>query len=258
MRKYKTIKKGNNMAYKLSKGKYRVTCKYPGCTFDHEFTLTQTIMGMTEEDVESEAKKFARDMARVKHDAIHGAKHTLTNPTVRKISGVYEAVGAQSSVLKRQSDAVRYQEYKKGDKILNKGDLATTVCEVVKGSAGVDRANAQPYKPGESFGAAALLVNQVRTADVIALEDNTMIAFYNLKELSKKDPRKAKELYSEAMEDMFSVIQTLETTVSDLENELEKTKIASENRKARVAELEEQLLKYEKQMEEINGRDSFK
>ena len=240
------------MAYKLTKGKYRVSCKHPGCTFDHEFTLTQTIMGMTEEDVESEAKKFARDMARVKHDAIHGAKHTLTNPTVRKISGVYEAVGAQSSVLKRQSDAVRYQEYKKGDKILNKGDLATTVCEVVKGSASVDRANGRPNKTGESFGAAALLVNQVRPAD------GTMIAFYNLKELNKKDPRKAKELYSEAMEDMFSVIQTLESTVSDLETELEKAKIASENRKARVAELEELLLKYEKQIEEINGRDSFK
>jgi phage shock protein A len=60
------------------------------------------------------------------------------------------------------------------------------------------------------------------------------------------------------MEDMFSVIQTLESTVSDLETELEKAKIASENRKARVAELEELLLKYEKQIEEINGRDSFK
>lgn len=246
------------MAYKLSKGKYRVSCKYSGCTFDHEFALTQTIMGMTEEDVESEAKKFVRDMARVKHDAVHGAKHTLTAPVIRKISGVYEAVGAQSSVLKRQSDAVRYQEYKKGDKILNKGDLAATVCEVVKGSAGVDRANAQPYKPGESFGAAALLVNQVRTADVIALEDGTMIAFYNLKELSRKDPRKAKELYDEAMEDIFSVIQSLETAVSELETELEKTRISLENRKARVAELEEQLIGYEKQIEEITGRDSFK
>lgn len=246
------------MAYKLKTGKYRVACKYPGCTFDHEFSINQVIMGVTEEDVESEAKKFARDMARVKHDALYGNKHTLTNPTIRKISGVFEAVGAQSSMLKRQSDAVKYQEYKKGEKILNKGDLATTICEVVKGSAAVDRNNATPYKPGESFGAAALLVNQVRTADVVACEDGTMIAFYNLKELSKKDPRKAKELYAEAMEDVFDVIQALEGTVSSLEEELEKTKIIAENRKSRVAELENQLIQYEKKIEAEKNANSFK
>ncbi len=246
------------MAYKLKTGKFRVTCKHPGCTFDHEFTINQVIMGVTEDDVESEAKKFARDTARVKHDALFGNKHTLTNPVIRKISGVYEAIGAKSSMLKRQSDAVKYQEYKKGEKILNKGDLATTICEVVKGSASVDRSNATPYKPGESFGAAALLVNQVRTADVIACEDGTMIAFYNLKELSKKDPRKAKELYAEAMEDVFDVIQALEGTVSEMEAELEKTKIIAENRKSRIAELEAQLIEFEKKMEADKTADSFK
>ena len=246
------------MAYKLKNGKFKVDCKYPGCPFESEFAINQNIMGMTEEDVETEAKKIARDMARIKHDAVYGAKHNLTNPTVKKVSGIFEAVGAKTSVFKGQQDAVKYKEYKKGDKILQKGDIATTICEVVKGSAYVDKNKSHTYKVGDSFGAAALLVNQTRTVDIIAGEDGTMIAFFNLKELSKKDPRKSKELYTEAMEDIFDVMQEMENMIENLENDLEKERIINENRKGRITELEGELLEMQKDLSNLKGKDSFK
>lgn len=246
------------MAYKLKKGVFKVDCKQPGCPFDYEFEINQNIMGVTEEDVESEAKKIARDMARIKHDSVYGSKHSLFNPTIRKVSGVYEAMGAKSPSIKYQSEATKYKEYKKGDMILQKGDIATTICEVVKGTAYVDKNKAHVYKVGDSFGAAALLVNQTRTADVIAGEDGTTIAFYNLKELNNKDPRKAKELYTEAMEDVFDVIQDMEQLVEKLENELEKQTIINQNRKERIDELEKSLLESKKEMAEIKGSSSFK
>ncbi|OHD18878.1 MAG: hypothetical protein A2086_08325 [Spirochaetes bacterium GWD1_27_9] len=246
------------MAYKLKKGIFKVACKHPGCPFDAEIEITQNIMGMTEEDVEIEAKKIVKDMALIKHDAMFGTKHSLSSPTIRKTSGIFEAVGAKTTSLINQSEAVKYKEYKKGDKILKKGDIATTICEVVKGSAFVDKNKAHTYNVGDTFGAAALLINQTRTADIICGEDGTTIAFYNLKELSKKDPRKAKELYTEAMEDIFDVISEMESVIDNLEKELEKENMVSENRKERISALERELLESNKKISEFEGKHSFK
>jgi hypothetical protein len=51
------------MPYKLKNGIYAVRCRYPRCTFHSQFEIKQNIMGMTEKDVEIEAKRIARDMA---------------------------------------------------------------------------------------------------------------------------------------------------------------------------------------------------
>lgn len=246
------------MAYKLKKGVFKIQCKHPGCPFDVEIDIKQNLMGITEEDVENEARKIAKDMARIKHEAIHGTKHPLTNPTIKKVTAIYEAVGVKTPVLTTQNEAVSYKEYKKDEKILRKGDIATTICEVVKGYAYADKNRAHIYREGDSFGAAALLINQTRTADIIAGEDGTVIAFYNLKELSNKDPRKAKEIYNEAMEDIFNIIAEMERLIETLESDLEKEKIVSLNRKERIEELEEQLIEAQRTIAELKGKDSFK
>jgi len=246
------------MGFKLKKAVFKIDCKYPGCPFDTEFTVTQNIMGMTEDDVENEAKKLALGMARIKHESVYGAKHQLTDPTVKKLSALYEAVGAKTSTIINQVEAVKYKEYKKGDVILKKGDIASTICEVVKGHAYVEKNPNHKYKVGDTFGAAALLVNQTRTTDIISGEDGTVIAFYNLQELSKKDQRKAKELYTEAMEDIFNIIREMEDIIDSLETELEKEKMISENRKIRMEELEEELIQCQRTIIELKGKDSFK
>ena len=81
------------MPYKLKNGIYVVRCRYPRCTFHSQFEVKQNIMGMTQKDVEIEAKRIARDMALIKHDAIHAARHSLRNPEIRKVSGSYELIG---------------------------------------------------------------------------------------------------------------------------------------------------------------------
>ncbi|MCG8571605.1 MAG: cyclic nucleotide-binding domain-containing protein [Spirochaetes bacterium] len=241
------------MAYKLKNGEFKISCRHDGCPFDFKVKIKQNIMGMTEEDVEEEAKKLALDVGRIKHDAIYGTKHKLTNPAIKKVSGVYEAIGQKKRSIQYQSEAVKYKDFKKGDNILNKGDIAKTICEVIKGGAQVDKNKTHLYKPGESFGASALLINQARRADVIASEDHTTIAFYNLKELSKKDPKKAKELYTEAMEDIFDVIDKLEGMVDSLEDQLEKSTLICENRKERIKNLEEDLLNVSQKLQEMGN-----
>jgi CRP-like cAMP-binding protein len=240
------------MAFKLKKGIFRVSCKNPGCTFDKEFEIPNNLMGVTEEDVESEAKKIAKDMASIKHDALFGKRHYLTNPLIRKVNCVYEAIGASAASIISQSEAVKYNEYKKGDIILRKGEIATTICEVVKGKAVVDKTQ-HKYEVGDTFGAAALLVNQTRTADVIASEEGTTIAFYNLKELSNKDPRKAKELYTEAMEDIFRIILDMENLIDKLDKDIEKEKIRNENHKQRITSLEADIREANKKVAELEG-----
>ncbi len=240
------------MGFKLKKGVFRAVCTHPGCTFNVDMTVTQNIMGMTEADVESEAIKLVKDMANIKHDALHGRNHELTKPTIKKVSGIFEPIGATKSSLVNQNEAVKYVEYKKGDIVIKKGDIASTICEVVKGSVYVDINKNHIYNVGDSFGAAALLSNQSRTADVIANEDGTRIAFYNLKELNKKDPKKAKELYNEAMEDIFKIVSDLETLVSELEEKYEKEKMISENRKERIKEIENQLIDANRRITELS------
>lgn len=75
------------MAFKLVKGVYLVRCHQPGCPFHGEIKLEANLMGQTQEDVEEEAKKLARDKGNTMHDAVYGTTHKLVNPEVRRLSG---------------------------------------------------------------------------------------------------------------------------------------------------------------------------
>ncbi len=215
------------MPYKLKNGIYAVRCRYPRCTFNSQFEIKQNIMGMTEQDVEIEAKRIARDMALIKHDAIHATRHTLRNPEIRKVSGSYELIGpahrsdSEAGYAVPSREDVFYKEYRRGEVILKKGDDATSVCEVVHGSAYPERNRAHRYRQGDCFGAAALLMKHRRTCDVVAGSDGTKVAFYNLIELSKSNPKKARELFGAVMEDTFKVIQGLERSIDRTQKEIE-------------------------------------
>ena len=82
------------MAYKLRKGVYQVKCGEPRCSFDTKFEVTDNVMGMTREDVASEAKKIARGMATIKHDAIFGNKHKLKVSQLQTITFLCDRLGS--------------------------------------------------------------------------------------------------------------------------------------------------------------------
>ena len=216
------------MPYKLKNGIYAVRCRYPRCTFHSQFEIKQNIMGMTEQDVEIEAKRIARDMALIKHDAIHATRHTLRNPEIRKVSGSYELIGpaprnrGEGSYGASAREDVFYKEYRRGEEILKKGDDATSVCEVMHGFAYPERNRAHRYRQGDCFGAAALLNKHRRTCNVVAGSDGTKVAFYNLIELSKNNPKKAREMFSAVMDDTFKVIQDLEKSIDRTQKEIER------------------------------------
>jgi len=216
------------MPYKLKNGIYAVRCRYPHCPFNSQFEIKQNIMGMTEQDVEIESKRIARDMALIKHDAMHATRHTLRNPEIRKVSGSYELIGpaprngAEGGYAAPTRADVYYKEYGRGEVILKKGDDATSVCEVVRGSAYPERNRTHRYRQGDCFGAAALLAKRQRTCDVVAGSDGTKVAFYNLIELSKSNPKKAREMFSAVMEDTFKVIQGLEKSIDRTQKEIER------------------------------------
>jgi hypothetical protein len=210
------------MPYKLKDGVYAVKCRHPHCTFDVRFEIDQMIMGITEQDVETEARRLAREMAFTKHDAIHGTKHSLKNPDIRKASGVCQLVGAYQQPVIDEHREVSHREFRKGEVILRKGDQAATVCQVIRGSAYPLRNASHRYNAGDCFGIAALLQSKSRTADIVAGKDGTRIAFFNVLELSRKSPKKAKFLYDRAMADIFAVIEDLEQTISQLEHKLKK------------------------------------
>jgi hypothetical protein len=179
------------MPYRLKNGIYAVRCRYPQCPFHSQVEIQSNLVGVTQKDVEAEARKLARDMGLLKHDAVYGTRHALRNPEIRKI-------------------------------ILQKGDDATTLCEVVRGYAFPERNSGHRYGVGECFGAAALLANQQRTTNVISGSDNTRVAFYNLIELSKKNPKKARQLFNDVMEDTFKVIHELENSVDRCRREIQR------------------------------------
>ena len=82
------------MAYRLKTGIYQIKCGEPNCPFDAKFQVKQNIMGITEQDVETEARKIASGMAAIKHDAIYGNKHKLKASSILKVTGQFERVGA--------------------------------------------------------------------------------------------------------------------------------------------------------------------
>jgi hypothetical protein len=172
--------------------------------------IDQAIMGMTESDVENEARKIARDMAMVQHDSIRGRQHSLHNPEIRRASGSCQLVGAGPERAPRPQGEVGFRDYAKGELILKEGENADWVCEVLRGFAYPQRNAAHRYEPGDCFGAAALLPKHARMTSVVSGSDRTRIAFYNLMELNKSNPKKASSVFARVMEDTLQVIRELE------------------------------------------------
>jgi hypothetical protein len=194
------------MPYRLNKGIYSVRCRYPHCTFNAQLEIVENIMGMTESDVETEARKVVRDMAQVKHDSLLGRQHSLQNPELHRTSGTVQLAGAGPVQAAPQPQDSYMREFQKGDVILKEGDNASTVCEVLRGAAFPQRNRTHRYSIGDCFGVAALLPNHSRMTDVVAGVDRTKIAFYSLPELNKRDPRKASQVFSCVLEDTLRLI----------------------------------------------------
>lgn len=250
------------MAYQLVKGRFQVKCGYPDCPFEEEVNINWNILGSTEEEAEETAVKFATLMAKIYHDSVKKSsmentaeagiknvqapdisEHILKDPIVTKSSGIYEFIDLKGAMIDEQAEAIRYKEYKKEEVVFSREEFFYEICEVVKGAVYTNKSKPVFYKVGDSFGISALYVNQVKAADLISAEDGTVIAFYNIKELYKKDLKKSVELYHTSVEDFFTVQNNLEEQNKNLNSELEKTKILSENQRVLIDFLFSQLNK---------------
>jgi CRP-like cAMP-binding protein len=219
-------KKEGEMSLRLKEITYKVRCTVPGCAFNTDVVIKENIMAATEADVDSEAFKIAKNQAYIKHDALYGRKHPLTNPDITKVNSRYERFGpvitdaVSAPAYARPSSSAVMKTYAKGEKILRRGESATTICELIKGSASNEKRPEKAYQTGATFGTAALFEQAERLADIVAGEDGTTIAFYDMRQLTKTDPVKARELYNAAMEDIFEVITYLEDYSTRLEKKI--------------------------------------
>jgi hypothetical protein len=82
------------------------------------------------------------------------------------------------------------------------------------------------YRSGSTFGAASIFKQKKRMVDIVAGEDDTVVAFYNLRELAKSNPAKARELYDESMEDIFHILSYLEEYAASLEKKVSRLQAA--------------------------------
>ena len=224
------------MAFKLKEALFRVRCREPGCPFVSDFPVKENLQGATEADVNSEAWKIAKDLGTTRHDAIHGKRHPMIDPDIHMIRSSYETIGGvprsrMPAARPRLGETINTRRYDKGDRIIAKGERATTVCEVVRGSARNARRPSLVYRPGATFGAAGLFENKRRMADIVAAENGTIIAFYDMRELWTSDREKAKELSNEAMEDIFRVLAWLEDRCDKLEKQLPQRKAGTAGKK---------------------------
>jgi len=216
---------------------FRVRCREPGCPFVSDFLVKENRHGATEADVNSEAWKIAKDLGITRHDAIHGKRHPMIDPDIHMIRSSYETIGGGPRVKTplapaRLGETINTRRYDKGDRIIAKGERATTVCEVVRGLARNARRPGLLYRPGAPFGAAGLFENKRRMADIVAAENGTIIAFYDMRELWNTDREKAKERSNEAMEDIFRVLSWLEDRCDTLERQLAQAKPRAAAKKA--------------------------
>ena len=81
------------MSFRLKEAVFKVRCREPGCPFFSEIVVKENIMAATEQEVDAEAQKVARDLGFTKHDALFGRMHPMSNPEVSKVSGSYEHLG---------------------------------------------------------------------------------------------------------------------------------------------------------------------
>jgi hypothetical protein len=222
-------KERQGMSFRLKEAIFKVRCREPGCPFNTEFTVKENIMGATEADVDLEALKIAKNLGFIKHDAVYGRNHQLQNAEVSKISATYDRIGAPPSPAPQAHPAapsIPTRTFRKGEVIVKRGDSAATVCEVVRGYALNEKLPDLHYKVGSTFGAAAIFRQKNRMVDIVAGEDGTTIAYYNIKELARSNPAKARELYDEAMEDVFHILGFLETYAAGLEKKVARLEAA--------------------------------
>ncbi len=150
------------MAYQLDKGEFRVKCDIPKCPFNAECDITQKIAGVIKRDVENEAKRIARDMASIKHDAMYGRLHRLTKPGVRMVSGTIKqfGAGARKTSTTAQEEGSVLRDYRKRETVVKKGKVSTTICEVIKGHVYPEKDPSFKYQKGDIFGASDPLIQQ--------------------------------------------------------------------------------------------------
>lgn len=216
------------MAYKLVKGEFLVKCNCDECSYSNKFEITQGFYGETEDDVLATAGEQAKIMALLEHRK-DVPEHALENIVVEKSSGIYEFVSFQKLLHSEQPEGVKYKTYKKDDIIIANDEIFYGLCEVVKGVASICRAKVLILKPGEVFGLSELFVNQVRSGDVVADEDETIIAFYNMQELFKTDLKKCLDLYHASAQNIFALVDRLKDEAVILEKKLEETDIQKNN-----------------------------
>jgi CRP-like cAMP-binding protein len=204
------------MPYRLVKGIYAVRCRHAQCPFHDQMKIDENIVGVTEEDVRTEAMKMARDQATVKHDSIYGRKHGLESPEIHMVSGVVQKLGPATSSEGAAQKGVTIRRFGKGAVILKKGDAASTVCEVLQGTAYPVTNKSHRYVAGDCFGVAALVPNHTRLSDVVAQSNGTTIAFYDLGDLRQNEPGRASSVVSRILDDTLRVVDELGRAVSRL------------------------------------------
>lgn len=215
------------MSFRLKEAVYKVRCRAPGCTFTSEFAIKENLMGVTEADIDTEAIKIAKNMAFIKHDALLGRKHQLANPEVFRVSGSYERIGGLTSgSVFAPAQGPTAQEpahtFRRGGLILSKQESAALVVEVIRGSAQNAGHPGLRYRPGAMVGTATIFHQKSRPADIVAAEDNTIVTVHDVKELTRTNPARARELYDRALEDVFHVLLHLQDYSSSLEKKLKK------------------------------------
>ncbi|HVP19367.1 MAG TPA: hypothetical protein VMU36_10250 [Spirochaetia bacterium] len=204
------------MSFRLKEAVYKVRCREPGCNFISEFVVKEAFMGVTEAEVDSEAIKIAKNMAYIKHDALHGRKHELANPEIFKISSSYDRIGGltASSVFSPPAQPVPSQpagrSFRRGERILARNEDSPLVCEIVRGSAHDAGHPEFRFRVGAIVGSAPVFHQKTRSADLVAAEDNTVVAFHDVKELTRSNPAKAREVYDRALDDVFRFVRHLE------------------------------------------------
>ena len=163
------------------------------------------------------------------------------------VSGTIKQFGARSrKVTTAQEEDTVVRDYKKGEAVVTKGEVSTTICEVIKGHVYPERDPSFKYQKGRVFGAPGLLIRQNRVANIVAGTSTTQVAYHNLRELTKTDPDKAKEVYYKAMDDIFGVITNLENHINDLDSKLQREKVKSKSYRERLKALEKELVETKK------------
>jgi CRP-like cAMP-binding protein len=219
------------MSFRLKEAVYKIRCREPGCTFVSEFIVKENFMGVTEADVDSEAIKIAKNMAFIKHDALHGRKHQLANPEIFKISSAYDRIGGLTAdsvytpggaAPAAAAQGAPGRAFRRGDIIMRRQEDDGLVVEVLRGAVQNVGHPGLRYRPGAVIGSAAIFHQKARPTDIVAAEDDTAVMFHDVRELTRSNPGRAKELYDRALEEVFHLMLHLQDSWASLEKKAKK------------------------------------